>query len=231
MKVISNTRLIQRNRKIGQFLTLGALGVLGLGLYVSFTSPEQLTLSFGALVIGFLLSQIGIYFGQRWGRSPRPDEHLTAALKGLDDKYSLYHYMTSISHLLVGPAGIIALVPFSQPGTIWYDAQRQRWRQKGGTPFMKIFGQEGLGRPELEARDALTDIQKMIPDEPEGIAYPEPRVVLVFTNPNVKIDASGAPQPAIPLEKLKDHIRRQAKEQPASIEAIRVLEKSLPSAA
>ena len=231
MKVVSNTRLIQRNRKLGQYLTIGALVVLGGGLYISFSAPEQLFLSFGALVVGFLLSQVGIYFGQRWGKSPRPDEHLTAALKGLDDKYSLYHYTAPVSHLLVGPAGMIALVPFSQPGTIQYDSQRKRWRQKGGNPLMKVFGQEGLGRPELEAKDAMSDMQRILSNQPGGVPYPDPRVVLVFTNPNVKLEANEAPIPAVTTEKLKDYIRRQAKEHPASIEAIKLLEKSLPSAA
>lgn len=96
---------------------------------------------------------------------------------------------------------------------------------------MKVFGQEGLGRPELETQDAMNDIQKMLAGQPEGVAYPDPRVVLVFTNPNVKLDASEAPVPAVTVEKLKDFIRRQAKENPASIEAIRRLEESLPSTA
>ena len=72
MKVITNPKLIKRNKKIGQITTLVALGILGLGLYVSFAKPENIALTFGALLVGFILTQIGVYYGNRWGRSPRP---------------------------------------------------------------------------------------------------------------------------------------------------------------
>ena len=77
------------------------------GLYLSFQTTNQLmvTLSFVALLLGFLLSQVGIFFGNRWGRRPGPDELLSAALKGLEDKYTLYHYSTPVYHLLVGSFG------------------------------------------------------------------------------------------------------------------------------
>ena len=73
MNIISNEALIARNAKIGQFTSLGSLLVLGVGMYISFTKPEMFSISVGALLLGFIMSQVGIYFGNRWGRSPRPD--------------------------------------------------------------------------------------------------------------------------------------------------------------
>ena len=105
MRIISNEKLIKRNNRIGTYLTFGSLAVLIGGLALSFLAPPQyISYSFLALILGFILSQVGIYMGNRYGRKPRPDESISAALKGLDDKYSLYHYMTPVSHLLVGPA-------------------------------------------------------------------------------------------------------------------------------
>jgi len=228
MKIVSNTKLIKRNKKIGQTLTIGALVVLAIGLYYSFTQPEQITITFGALLFGFLMTQIGIYFGNRWGRSPRPDELLTSGLKGLEDKYTLYHYVTDVPHALIGPAGIIALVPISVGGTIIYDEIKNRFRQKGGNLYLKIFGQEGLGRPELDAQYTTNDLEKFLKKKFPDLETPEVQAILVFTNPKAHLETNGSPIPALSLEKLKDFIRKRGKEKPVSLSLIQEIQKGLP---
>jgi hypothetical protein len=228
MKVVSNTKLIQRNKKIGQILTISSLVILGGGLIASFT-PAYITWSFGALLIGFLVSQFGIYYGSRWGRSPRPDEQITAKLKGLSDQYTLYHYITSVSHLLVGPAGIWVIMPYFQGGTITFDDKKGRWKQKGGNLYMKVFAQESLGRPDMDIKSSLNDakisLDKIAPD----INFPDPKAAVIFTNIKAVVQCENAPYPTLSGDKLKDFIRKQAKEQPASLEVIRQLQKTLPS--
>ena len=54
------------------------------------------------------------------------------------------------AHLLVGPVGVWVLMPRHQAGRITYDENKNRWRQKGGNFYLKIFAQENLGRPDLE---------------------------------------------------------------------------------
>ncbi len=122
MRKITNEKLVKRNRVAGQVLTIASLAILGLSLYLSFQASSQyISYSFLGLILGFILSQVGIYFTNRWGRHPRPDEIIDNSLKGLDDKYSLYHYVTPVSHLLLGPAGIWIILPYSQGGTITYE--------------------------------------------------------------------------------------------------------------
>ena len=70
MKTVTNAKLIKRNAKIGQYTSLGALVVLGIGLYFSFAMKEKYIYSFVALILGFLMSQVGINFTNRWGRNP-----------------------------------------------------------------------------------------------------------------------------------------------------------------
>src|SRR4030065_985294 len=106
MEIIINERLVRRNARIGQVSSIVGLLVLAGGMYISFARQEYFGLSLAALLLGFTLSQVGIYFGNRWGRRPRPDEVLSQALKGLDGRYALYHYTTPTPNLLVGPAGI-----------------------------------------------------------------------------------------------------------------------------
>ena len=119
MKIIKNEKLIKRNSKIGQWTSTSALAVLAVGMYISFVKPDLFIWAVAALLLGFILTQIGLYFGNQWGRSPRPDERLDAGLKGLTKDFILYHWATPVSHLLIGPAGIWILLPYHQPSFLW----------------------------------------------------------------------------------------------------------------
>jgi hypothetical protein len=232
MKIIANTKLINRNKKIGQYTTFGSLAILVGGLILSLNpsaDPNMLFLSFGALIVGFLLSQVGIYFGNRFGRSPRPDERITASLKGLDDRYALYHYLTPVAHLLVGPAGIWILNPYSQKGNFIYDPVKKKWNQQGGNVIMKLFGQEGLGRPDQENYALYQDFTKFLKKEAEVPGLPEPQVAMVFLNPQSSIQAAEAPVPALAVDKLKDFLRKQAKENASYMDTITVFQNMLPA--
>jgi len=215
MKIIKNEKLIKRNAKIGQYTSLGALVILGVGMYISFTRPELFVWAVAALLVGFTLTQIGMYFGNRWGRSPRPDEKLDAGLKGLSKDYSMYHWTTPIAHLLVGPAGVWALIPYHQRGQVIY--RKNRWKMSGGgflQNYMRLFGQEGIGRPDLEAESEIASIKKALAKELNENEIPEINAALVFTTDGVDIEADGAPIPALPIKKLKDFMRNTAKEKP-----------------
>jgi hypothetical protein len=221
MNIYRNENLINRNAKIAQFTLFGGLLVLAGGMYLSFRYPDQFYYSLSALVFGFILSQVGIYFSNRWSRKPRPDEILDQALKGLDDNYSLFHFLSPISHLLVGPCGVWNLRTYHQKGLITY--RDGRWRQKGGSLYMKIFAQESLGRPELEIQGDETRLSKFFNENLEQDSIPEIHSSLVFTNSDVEISLSeDDPPPAetIYVAKLKDLIRKYAKAKTLSTDKI-----------
>ncbi len=221
MKIVKNEGLIQRNARISSIITLASLAILGVGMYITFSRPELINWSLIALLVGFLLSQVGIYMTNRWGRKPRPDDVLDKSLKGLDKRYTLYHYTAPAAHLLIGPAGIWVLVPKHQRGTISY--RKNRWRQKGGGIFLaylKTFAQEGIGRPDLEMASEVDGVLKWFKKHLPAQDIPSVQSALVFFHPDVEIDAEGAPAPTLPAKKLKDFIRKQAKEKPLSEETI-----------
>jgi hypothetical protein len=137
MKIFTNDRLIRRNSRLGQFASIGGLLVLVGGMFVSFKYPNLVGIAWVALLIGFALSQLGLYYGNRWGRRPRPDEHLSLALKSLDDRHTIYHYLTPVPHLLVGPSGIWVILPFHQIGKISFE--KGRYKQKGGNIFQRYL--------------------------------------------------------------------------------------------
>jgi hypothetical protein len=216
MKVVTNLKLIKRNAKIGQYTSVGALVVLGIGLYVSFKMPDKFVYSLGALLLGFFMSQIGMYYGNRWGRSPRPDEMIDKGLKGLGRDYIVYHYKTAAAHLLVGPAGVWTIMPYYQSGKVIFE--KKRWKSKGGgflQSYLRLFGQENMGRPEIEAETEIEATRRYLTKIlPEGSEIPAIRALLLFTSPKVDLQVVDAPLPAIKPEDLKDFMREKGKEKP-----------------
>lgn len=217
MKIIKNEKLIARNSKIGNYISLGALLILGGGMYISFSKPEWFAYSIVCLIIGYILTQIGMYMGNRWGRSPRPDEKIDAGLKGLHSDFNMYHYVSPTSHLLVGPAGVWVLLPHHQRGKIEYDGKR--WKLSGGgfvQTYMKIFGQEGIGKPDAEASSEIYSVQKFLEKYMVDQEIPEVKAVLVFTSDDLELEANDSPVPAMKLKQLKEFLRQKTKERGAS---------------
>lgn len=231
MKVITNEALVRRNARIAQISGLGGLLVLLGGMYFLFAQPEQFAIIWVMVLLGFILSQVGIYFTNRWGRRPRPDERLNQALKGLDHNYTIYHYTSPTSHLLVGPAGVWVLLPRYQRGTITYD--KGRWRQKGGgigLAYMKFFGQEGIGRPDLEINAEVASVEKFLKQHMPEEDVPPVQAALIFTNEKVNlVEVEDAPTPTLQPKKLKEYIRKQVKAKSVSMEKIRQVKSLLES--
>jgi hypothetical protein len=175
------------------------------------------------LGFGFLISQIGIALGNRWLKRPRPDEHLNTALKGLDKEYTLYHYQTSVPHLLVGPAGVWTLIPYRIGGTISFDESRNRWIQRGGSLLTRLFGQESLGRPDIEIASQVNALARHFNRNWQADFNLKLNEALVFTNEKVALELDNSPIPALHARKLKDFIRQQAKQgrmPPAQIQQV-----------
>jgi hypothetical protein len=228
MEIITNDKLIRRNARIGQIASIGGLLVLAGGMFVSFTRQDLFFLSMISLLFGFVLSQVGIYYGNRWGRRPRPDELLSQALKGLDGRYNLYHYTTPTAHLLVGPAGVWVLMPRHQAGTITFDAAKNRWRQRGGNVYLKVFAQESLGRPDMEIGPELNNMQRFLSDHLQDGEAPDVQAALIFTNEKTEVEADDAPVAALQARKLKDFIRKTAKSKPISQGVLDEIKEILP---
>ena len=228
MKIFINNRLVKRNARIGQITTLVAMAMLGVATYFTFRHVELFVYALFLMIVAFFLSQIGIYFSNRWGRSPRPDQILDKSLKGLGKEYSLYHYLTPASHLLVGPAGVWALLPYHSAGTVTWE--RGRYRQRGGgflTSYMRLLGPENIGRPDLEARSELDLLQRFFRRQLEGMDVPL-QAALVFYHPAARIEVQGAPFPVLTAKELKDFLRKQAKEKPLPATILAAVQSVLP---
>jgi len=232
MKIIKNEKLIKRNGKIGNWISISALIILGGGMYFSISNSQNLQLviySFAAFIVGFILTQIGMYMGNRWGRSPRPDEKLDAGLKGLPGEFTIYHFVAPAPHLLVGPSGIWALIPYRQRGVVTYT--KNRWRISNGgfmQAYMSIFGQEGIGRPDLEAHGEIAALQKLFSKSLDENEIPNIQAALIFMHDQVDLQVEDAPLPAMKLKQLKDFMRQKAKEKPISQLQLAEVKAALP---
>jgi hypothetical protein len=230
MKIIKNEKLIKRNAQLGSWASLVALAVLGGGMYLSFTRPELFTYSLIALLLGFTLTQIGMSMGNKFGRSPRPDEKLDAGLKGLQNDFVMYHYTTPASHLLVGPAGVWVVMPYHQRGQVEF--KKDRWHMRGGgfmQGYMRIFGQEGLGRPDIEIDNEIKSVKKHLLKHMDESELPEINALMVFTSDDIEIDAEGSPISALKLKQLKDFVRQKTKEKKLPAETLNKLKTVLES--
>ena len=229
MKIIKNEKHIKRNGQIGNWLSLGALVVLGIGMYISIERTDLFVYALFALLAGFTMTQIGMYLGNKYSRSPRPDEKLDAGLKGLQNEFAIYHYSTPASHLMVGPAGLWLLFPYHQRGQVTY--KKNRWQMSGGgflQGYMRIFGQDGVGRPDLEIENETRQLRKMLAKQMDESGIPEINAMLVFTSDDVEIEAAEAPIPALKLKQIKDFFRQRAKEKPIGQTQLAAVRAALP---
>ena len=228
MYIYTNEKKLKKNKQISKYTTLGAFAILIAGAVAAF-SPKYITLSFIALIVGFILSQISINFTSKWGREPSNDAIFNVKLKGLSDNYSIYHYMDPVDHLLVGTAGTFILMPYFQGGEIGYNESKGRWTQKKANWFMKLFGQESLGRPDADCETNLSLVRDYFISK--GIDFPEDKIhpVLVFINPQATIlEGQNFKYDTIPLGKLKNTIAGYAKADRLSPEFIDEVTDKLP---
>jgi len=231
MKISTNTKLIKRNARIGQITSLTALGILAAGMYITFKNPAAVGYSLGALIAGFFLSQIGMYYGNRWVRSPRPDELIDKGLKGLGREFTIYHYSTPIPHFLLGPSGLWVLLHYYQGGSISYI--NKRWRQKGGgliQGYLKLFGQENIGRPEFESVAQIDSLKKYFNKKLPDIEIPEIHGVALFSNPNAELELTEAPLPAMKPKEFKELLKQNSKDKILPQSTLKAIQDLLPKA-
>ncbi len=228
MRIIKNEALIKRNGKLGQWTSLAGVIVLAAGMYLTLKRAELFNYALISLLLGFVLTQVSIYLGNRYGRSPRPDETLDAGLKGLPGDYTLYHFLTPVPHLLVGPAGIWVLKPYRQAGKV--TLRNHRWKMSGGgfmQGYMRFFGQEGIGRPEAEVDSEIKAVRKELARSLDEDAIPPINAMLVFVHPEVEIEVEHSSLPALRVKQVKDFLRQKAREIPLPSDQIQKLKTAL----
>ena len=216
MNKVINEKLIKRNKTIGNVLSISGFAILIGGLILNMKpTPTKTLVSFGALIVGFIVAQISTTYVTRFGRSPRFDEIIADNLSKLNNQYTFYVYNGPVPMLLVGPGGLWVPIPTIAAGEISYD---NKWRQRGGSAFMKIFGQESIGKPELEIINQEKLIIDFLKKHVNEEQIPPTNFVLVSMNPKAVIgDVENAPVPIVDISSLRRFIRKNDRKEELKI--------------
>jgi hypothetical protein len=207
MKKVINEKLIKRNKTIGNVTSIAGIAILAAGLILNINpTPLRTMLSFGALIIGFIIAQISTHYVTRFGRSPRYDETIAENLNKLNNDYTFYVHSSPVQMLLVGPSGLWIPVPILASGEISYD---KKWRQRGGSFLLKFFGQENIGRPEIDVASNEKRINDLFKDHFDETEMPPVRSILVSLHPKAVIgEVENAPTPIVEADALRRYIRK-----------------------
>lgn len=207
MKIVRNEKLIKRNKIIGNVASFTGMGILIFGLVMSFNpNPTKTLISFIALIVGFIVSQLSTYFVNRFAREPRFDEIIADNLSKLNNEYTFYVYSTPVAMMLISPAGIWLPIPTSASGEIYYD---KKWKQRGGKLMLRLFGQENIGKPTLDIESNINDITKALTKNIPEDQIPPIKGILVKMNPTASIgDVSEAPNLIVEADALRRTIRK-----------------------
>jgi len=213
MKIATDTKLVNQGKRFGKIASLVGLAILIGGLVISLRT-QIIWLAYVCLIVGFILSNIGIYLANRWVREPRADQSLSKVLKGFDNEYALYNYYLPAQHVLLTPAGVIVFVVKPQNGEI--RCEGERWRHKlTAARILRFLTEEGLSNPTQEARQETQSLQKLIQTKVSDGGIPI-STFIVFTGPDEKLKLEVV-NPAIPVLRLRDvkeRVRKLGKGKP-----------------
>ncbi len=202
-----NEKLIDRNKKIGNILTILGAAILIGGLILNIRpDPTRTLLSLVALIVGFIIAQISSYYVSRFVRKPRFDQIIADNLSKLNNDYAFYAYSGPVPMLLTGPHGIWIPLPITASGEIYYDG---KWKQRGGNFFLKLFGQENLGKPEKDVEERENQVRQVLEKNLNEAEIPPINGILVSLHPRATIgDIEDAPTPIVTVDALRRTIRK-----------------------
>jgi hypothetical protein len=207
MKKVINEQLIKRNKTIGNITSIGGIAILAAGLILNINpTPIRTIISFSALIVGFIVAQISTNYVSKFGRNPRYDDIIANNLNKLNHEYTFYVYSGPTPMLLVGPSGLWIPIPLVAGGEISFD---KKWRQSGGSFFMKMFGQENIGKPEIEVASSEKLVLDFLSKHLREDEIPPIKCILVALNPKAVIgDVENAPVPLVETSGLRRYIRK-----------------------
>ena len=211
MEAFVNQRKVKVNTGIGRWTSVAGLVILIGGLVVSLLNPSLAWASMLSLLLGFLASVVGAYYINHWTRTPRADQLLDRALKGISNQYHMYHYLLPVRHAMLGPTGLFLFRAYLHEGPVTYDGQK--WKQKLTLGRILGFsGQDSLADP---VRDVLLDQKRFrnwlaarMPEQD----IPEIHPFIVFVREGVELDVQETAVPVVEARQLKGAVRRIERE-------------------
>jgi hypothetical protein len=209
MQLVANQKLVKNRVRLGLGFHLAALAVFALGLVISLQidiTRDVPYLAWAAIVFGLLLYTVGQTQLRRWGPRHRQDEPLGQAIRGLDERYKLYAFLSSTlpDYILVSPAGVSVLIVRQDVGEI--SCQRDVWRAR--TSRLGRFFGPGFGNPSADAARQVQQLRKLLRES--DLDDVPSKAVIVFTSDKAQLRVEGCSATVTRLRSLEDVLRRLA---------------------
>ncbi|NDJ76193.1 MAG: hypothetical protein GYB65_08030 [Chloroflexi bacterium] len=197
MRVVVNEAHIQRNRTISHVLFFVSLAGMVGGFIYTWSSNNSSASQISCMILPLLLflTLTSVRMANAWIREPRPNDVLEDALKGLGQKYSIFHYLFPAPHVLIGPEGVFTLTVFWHEKS--YRVAGKRWYAEAAM-MQRLLGfmrQDLLGNPYQEAVFHAKQMQRLVEKVAPGSDI-EVQPLIVFTSPNVRLEIED---PIIPV--------------------------------
>ncbi len=209
MQLVANQQLVKNRTRLGLVFHFGAMAVLIGGALLSTQLDPAREIAWQtwlAFVAGLGLYTLGQTQLRRWGPGKRQEEQLGQAIRGLDDRYKLYAFLSSSlpDYILVSPAGVQVLITRTDGGQI--SCVKDKWNSSGSR-LMMLFG-PGLGNPSADAARQLEKLRALLQEQ--GLRDVPTSSVIVFTNPKAQLRIEGCSITITRTRELKDVLRRMA---------------------
>ena len=218
MKIITDEKVIKRNTRFGFWASMASPVIMVFSAMMILNQPDLMVPALIVFLIGAAAFAIGMAF-RKYSRGTELE--LNQVLKKLNNKYSIYHFHTPVSHLLVGPAGIWMLHPKHVQGRVTYNERRKRWRLKQIDPLSRIlfFLVEGLGNPQREIMDEARALDRYLKKKWSLEEKPQVQAVMVMMNEKAEVQADNAHIPTVHISQLREFLRKQEQQNkmPASV--------------
>lgn len=211
MKVVFNAPLARKRRRQATLLSMGGIAILFLGLYFNFQPSRQLLLyAYMCLILGSLMSWLGVSMADLWLRPPRAEVVMGEAMKGAARSFALYHWALPADHVLLAPWGLTLFRVFNIEGAV--DIRGERWRDaRPLTRKLFSLGRQPVRNPErilsVEAdqlRQALVAVDPTLSGVPMQLAG-------LFTHDGVRLAVEDPNLPVVRVDELREWLRTESK--------------------
>lgn len=196
--------------------TLGGFAALIGGLVystvgLSTQEMQSITVSYAALILGYILISAGKNFWLRYSLHPRPDESLAINLKTMDVRTVLFNYVSAlpVDHLIMTPSALAVVETRPFIGDIVVEGDK--WKRKRGLfGWLQILSEGPLGNPTRDAERGVLLVKKFLAErlDPEAAELIPVIPVVIFTHPRVHLEIKDPTIAVLHARDARNEIKR-----------------------
>jgi hypothetical protein len=224
MQTVTNTRLVESRGKWGKRLPWFGMVFLFGAVFMPFRE-ELIPWSWPVMAFGFVVTNLGMFYFNRYVRTPLAQDILDKELKGLDNRYCLFNYTGPADHVLVTPTAILSITIRRMGGDI--RCRGEKWSMKTGfLSMLRFFSEDQLGNPSYDLRRDVSKVTALLETRLPNVEGEKPVPIggfVFFSNPDANLTVEDPTVRVLNTKNMKDYVRRLATGErlsPARTEAI-----------